>query len=553
MNPYWVTFYSYKGGVGRTLALVNTAALLAQQGRRVLLVDFDLEAPGLDSFAELGISLGRRGVVEYFSDFSRASKAPPLDAYVQQPDVSFAKPGTFWVMASGRKDREYNRQRDLLNWSDLYDTGFGQLMIEEWKAEIASKFQPDYVFVDSRTGLTDVGGICTLHLPDLVIALFALNRQNVDGVGSVINAIERAETKRRPHVVTVATPVPAIAIDDRPVIEALSRARAVLNRKIDLRISYSPAAALSERIFVIENPDLRKSFLIEYRDLVDKIKVLNSEGLDGLLKKAESARESDNELAALNVAARLQVDFADRADATLEVAEIFRRFRTREDAVPLWERALHLDNSLTAAFEPLLNFYKSKGDYERVVSLSEQFAGGKANGTGIAIEAQSSKAEALMALGRSDEALECYKRILDSGATGLEDRFNAAEAIRRAIKKPNAPMWTSVIEAYERRRSHMPIAVEANVSQAMHIAYACRGELSRAEELLRQATELAVSTSGTIFSVCSYEFVSKEQFLKDTQACLDSLARAELWDGMPLVDDARPDSSASPIQDESST
>src|SRR5687768_5726530 len=42
-----VTFYSYKGGTGRSMALANVAALLAQAGRRVLLVDFDLEAPGL--------------------------------------------------------------------------------------------------------------------------------------------------------------------------------------------------------------------------------------------------------------------------------------------------------------------------------------------------------------------------------------------------------------------------------------------------------------------------------------------------------------------------
>jgi len=41
-----VTFYSYKGGVGRTLALLNVAALLAEHGRRVLIVDLDLEAPG---------------------------------------------------------------------------------------------------------------------------------------------------------------------------------------------------------------------------------------------------------------------------------------------------------------------------------------------------------------------------------------------------------------------------------------------------------------------------------------------------------------------------
>ena len=47
---YITTFYSFKGGVGRTMALVNATVALAKRGRRVLVVDFDLEAPGLDTF-----------------------------------------------------------------------------------------------------------------------------------------------------------------------------------------------------------------------------------------------------------------------------------------------------------------------------------------------------------------------------------------------------------------------------------------------------------------------------------------------------------------------
>src|ERR1700691_2875410 len=44
------TFYSYKGGVGRTMALANVAALLAKWGHSVLVADWDLEAPDLERF-----------------------------------------------------------------------------------------------------------------------------------------------------------------------------------------------------------------------------------------------------------------------------------------------------------------------------------------------------------------------------------------------------------------------------------------------------------------------------------------------------------------------
>ena len=43
--PFVYTFYSYKGGVGRTMAVLNVAYILASRGRHVLLLDMDLEAP----------------------------------------------------------------------------------------------------------------------------------------------------------------------------------------------------------------------------------------------------------------------------------------------------------------------------------------------------------------------------------------------------------------------------------------------------------------------------------------------------------------------------
>ena len=44
------TFYSFKGGVGRTMALANVAFLAAMNGKRVLAMDWDLEAPGLSYY-----------------------------------------------------------------------------------------------------------------------------------------------------------------------------------------------------------------------------------------------------------------------------------------------------------------------------------------------------------------------------------------------------------------------------------------------------------------------------------------------------------------------
>ena len=60
-----ITFYSYKGGVGRSFALANTAVLLAEWGFRVLAVDWDIEAPGLQGFFKDAIKESKPGVLEF--------------------------------------------------------------------------------------------------------------------------------------------------------------------------------------------------------------------------------------------------------------------------------------------------------------------------------------------------------------------------------------------------------------------------------------------------------------------------------------------------------
>ena len=49
-NGKIITFYSYKGGTGRSMALANVAWILAHAGNKVLAIDWDLEAPGLHRY-----------------------------------------------------------------------------------------------------------------------------------------------------------------------------------------------------------------------------------------------------------------------------------------------------------------------------------------------------------------------------------------------------------------------------------------------------------------------------------------------------------------------
>src|SRR5947208_8013149 len=110
------------------MALVNVAAELAKRGRKVLLVDFDLEAPALDTAARLRPPTWHQGIVEYVTHYLTTGQAPAVKDYLYEAGGPFGdKDGKIWVMPAGRRDRDYGFALARLDWIGLYQShdGFG--------------------------------------------------------------------------------------------------------------------------------------------------------------------------------------------------------------------------------------------------------------------------------------------------------------------------------------------------------------------------------------------------------------------------------------------
>jgi cellulose biosynthesis protein BcsQ len=190
-----VTFYSYKGGTGRSLALANVAVLLASQGHRVLAVDFDLEAPGLSRYlqseADPDILLDReQGLLDLLVAVHRAEpEQTPPDWRDFVTTVRRHSGGELSLMTSGRRDEDYATRVLAFEWDDFFAYHGGGDFIERMRDDWRKEY--DFVLVDSRTGITDTGGICTIQLPDVIVAVFTASEQSVGGVLEVLGRAER--------------------------------------------------------------------------------------------------------------------------------------------------------------------------------------------------------------------------------------------------------------------------------------------------------------------------------------------------------------------------
>ena len=208
-----ITFYSYKGGVGRSMALANTGVVLAQWGYNVLVVDFDLEAPGLENFFQRFLNSptvrDQRGVVDFLCDYLIDKTDIPPDLWKDDPiPIRLPKtPGRLELWTAGIQDENYFKNVRRLDFPELYSKKNAGLLIESLRTELKKKY--DFVLVDSRTGLTDIGGICTIQLPDSIVLVFTTTEQAFQGG---LDIIKRASSSRhnipfeRLYVPTIPVP-----------------------------------------------------------------------------------------------------------------------------------------------------------------------------------------------------------------------------------------------------------------------------------------------------------------------------------------------------------
>jgi len=186
-----ITFYSYKGGVGRTMSLVNIAVLLSSWGKRVLIVDWDLEAPGLEhfysSFFDVDLIKERLGVVDLL-DGNLSSNWQDSVIPIQ---INDSKEPIHFISA-GKRDEEYFAKVQNFNVESFYEQG-GGAFIEQLREEWKSKY--DFVLIDSRTGVTEIGGICTVQLPDLVVLLFTATQQGFSGTLDIALRASKAQQR----------------------------------------------------------------------------------------------------------------------------------------------------------------------------------------------------------------------------------------------------------------------------------------------------------------------------------------------------------------------
>ncbi|MFL5657784.1 MAG: ParA family protein, partial [Ktedonobacteraceae bacterium] len=281
-RPFIVTFYSFKGGVGRSTALAFVANILATRGRRVVMIDFDLEAPGLSLmypspslYPSRESATGSYGVLDYIYQryLTPNEDQPTISECIRQIDIPAR--GELYLVPAGEYDESYIHRLADLDIQLLYRLETNP--IHQLISDVKEYLDPDIILIDARTGFTEMGAIALFDQADLGIICFSPTSQSFAGLQWVVKAASKQRSYRGiPDLRFLLTPVPPVA-QSQQMIWTLHTAEWITNNwgvppaltveELYYQVPYNPT------ITTLENPfdEIPPGILEPYMPVADAI------------------------------------------------------------------------------------------------------------------------------------------------------------------------------------------------------------------------------------------------------------------------------------------
>jgi tetratricopeptide (TPR) repeat protein len=325
------------------MALANVACLLAKRGNsnlnRVLMIDWDLEAPGLHTYFRNRLSPEFNdnlelapGLIELFIGLDNAVKNLVTEGIEQSEErasvlIEQLKPEEYILdsgipglslLKAGRFDALYSKKVNGFKWKEFYERS--PWLINAFARYLSQKF--NYVLIDSRTGVSDISGICTTLMPEKLVTVFTPNRQSLFGLKKIITEAikyrsEESQDLRPLAVFPLASRIEPVEPKQgafwrtgdkeedipgyQPTFEGLFEEIYELSTKCDLsdyfrdvQIQHIPFYAYGERIAVLHehNPD-RLSLPKSYETFTTR---LTDSTLPWLFQDFEEVDDTDSDL-----------------------------------------------------------------------------------------------------------------------------------------------------------------------------------------------------------------------------------------------------------------
>ena len=178
-----ITFTSFKGGTGRTTTSVNIGYHLACMGKKVLIIDMDIDGPGVSTVANLPEhEVENKGIISYFKGNQPVSLKKFIISQNYENPRNFENDPTAQI-----KIDFLAAPMEMISKHSLDLVGNDLPVKMKDLAEESRKLY-DYTILDAASGISDYSAL-SFAVSDHISACFKWSRQHLTGTMRLLSLL----------------------------------------------------------------------------------------------------------------------------------------------------------------------------------------------------------------------------------------------------------------------------------------------------------------------------------------------------------------------------
>jgi MinD-like ATPase involved in chromosome partitioning or flagellar assembly len=231
-----VSIHSFRGGTGKSNTAANLSALLAMEGRRVGVIDTDIQSPGIHVL----FGLQEEDMTHSLNDYLWGKCGIEQAALDVTPRLGAAIKGQIFLIPSSIKAGEIAR---VLR--EGYDVG----LLNDGFHALIEKLGLDVLMIDTHPGLNEET-LLSIAISDVLAIIMRPDQQDYQGTGVTVDVAHKLDV---PRMMLIVNKVPEVFDLD----EVKSQVEQTYGCEVAAVLPHSDEMMVlaSAGIFVLHHPD----------------------------------------------------------------------------------------------------------------------------------------------------------------------------------------------------------------------------------------------------------------------------------------------------------
>ncbi|MFN8533389.1 MAG: MinD/ParA family protein [Dehalococcoidia bacterium] len=185
-----ISIHSFRGGTGKSNLTSNLAANIALSGKRVGVVDTDIQSPGIHVLFGMDESQMVRSLNDYLWGRCRIEEA----AYDVTNRLGQTTNGALFLVPSSIKAGEIAR---------VLREGYDVSLLNDGFQELGSRLRLDYLLIDTHPGLNEET-LLSIAISEILVLIMRPDRQDFQGTAVTVDVARKLDVPKMLLVINKA-------------------------------------------------------------------------------------------------------------------------------------------------------------------------------------------------------------------------------------------------------------------------------------------------------------------------------------------------------------